>query len=61
VLLKLIFKIVKAQRPYEYKPEAVARLAQLEQEYQAKYPPKTKQQTKTIPRQRPAPARKRAA
>jgi len=60
VLLKLICKIVKAQRPYEYKPEAVARLAQLEQEYQAKYPPKTKQ-TKTIRRQRPAPALKRAA
>jgi transposase len=60
VLLKLIFKIVKAKRPYEYKPEAVARLAQLEQEYQAKYPPEAKQ-TKTISRQRPALALKRAA
>lgn len=60
VLLKLIFKSVKAQRPYEYKPESLARLAQLEQEYQAKYPPKTKQ-TKKLTRQEPAPALKRAA
>ena len=60
VLLKLIFKLVKAQRPYEYKPESLARLEQLEQEYQAKYPPKTKQ-TKKLTRQKPAPALKRAA
>ena len=53
VLLKLIFKIVKAQRPYEYKPESVARLEQLEREYQAKYPPKT-ENTKKLTRQEPA-------
>ena len=60
VLLKLIFKIVKAQRPYEYKPESLARLKQLEQEYQAKYPDKAKK-SKKLTRQEPATALKRAA
>jgi transposase len=60
VLLKLIFKIVKAQRPYEYKPESLARLERLEQEYKTKYPPKTKK-TKKLTRQEPTRALKRAA
>ena len=60
VLLKLIFKIVKAQRPYEYRPESVARLEQLEQEYQAKYPDKAKK-TKKLTRQEPASTLKCAA
>jgi transposase len=60
VLLRLLFKISKAQRPYEYKPESLARLEQLEQEYQAKYPPTTKKTKKLTP-QEPAPALKRAA
>jgi transposase len=50
VMLKLIFKIVKEQRPYEYKPESLARLQQLEQEYQAKYQPKTKKAKNTTKR-----------